>query len=39
VLYRQRADPEALAHVLVDNERTGAPRIERWTIPGVVSRT
>jgi uridine kinase len=30
-LYRMGADPEALAHILVDNERTGAPRIERWT--------
>ncbi|NMM23931.1 MAG: uridine kinase [Phycicoccus sp.] len=32
-LYRQQADPEALAHILVDNEHTDAPRIERWAVP------
>lgn len=36
-LYRQEADPEARAHILVDNEQTGEPRIERWTVPGVAS--
>jgi len=35
-LYRRRADPEASAHILVDNERADAPRIERWTTPGVA---
>lgn len=30
-LYRQRSDPEALAHILVDNEQADAPRVERWT--------
>jgi uridine kinase len=36
-LYRQEADPEARAHILVDNEQTDEPRIERWTVPGVAS--
>jgi uridine kinase len=31
--YRQGSDPEALAHILVDNERTQTPRIERWATP------
>jgi uridine kinase len=35
VLYRQRANPEAIAHIVVDNERTDTPRIERWIVPGV----
>jgi uridine kinase len=34
-LYRQRADPEAIAHILVDNERTDTPRIQRWSVPAV----
>lgn len=29
-LYRQQADPEAFAQVLVDNEHPEAPVIERW---------
>jgi uridine kinase len=33
-LYRQESGPEALAHILVDNERGDAPRVERWTVPG-----
>jgi len=33
-LYRSEVDPEALAHVVVDNERVDAPRIERWRVPG-----
>lgn len=33
-LYRQEADPETRAHILVDNEQTDEPRIERWTVPG-----
>lgn len=33
-LYRQRADPEGAAHILVDNEHTEAPLIERWATPG-----
>jgi len=36
-LYRERAHPESHAHILVDNEETGEPRIERWTVPGVTS--
>jgi uridine kinase len=27
-------DPERLADVLIDNERTDRPRIERWTVSG-----
>lgn len=33
-LYRQHAEPEARAHILVDNENVEAPLIERWAIPG-----
>lgn len=33
-LYRERAHPESHAHILVDNEETDEPRIERWTVPG-----
>jgi hypothetical protein len=33
-LYRQQADPEALAHILVDTNRGDAPVIERWAVPG-----
>jgi uridine kinase len=36
-LYRQQADPEAVAHILVDNEHSDAPRIERWAVPDVPS--
>jgi uridine kinase len=36
-LYRERADPERLAHILVDNERPGAPRIKRWNVMGLRS--
>ncbi|MQA88527.1 MAG: uridine kinase [Streptosporangiales bacterium] len=32
-LYRAEADPEAAAHVVVDNERVHAPTIKRWTVP------
>lgn len=35
-LYRARADPESHAHILVDNEETGEPTSERWTVPGVT---
>jgi uridine kinase len=38
VLYRLTSDPEALADLLVDNERTGSPRIERWSLPGIEGR-
>ena len=38
-LYRQEADPESHAHILVDNEQAGEPRIERWTVPGVASHS
>jgi uridine kinase len=31
-LYRERADPEMHAHILVDNERPEAPRIEHWNV-------
>lgn len=34
-LYRSEVDPEALAHVVVDNERVDAPRIERWRVPEI----
>ncbi|MER7332858.1 MULTISPECIES: uridylate kinase [unclassified Micromonospora] len=30
-LYRSEADPEAVAHVVVDNE----PKVTRWTVPDV----
>lgn len=33
-LYRQQADPEGVADILVDNERPQAPVIERWNSPG-----
>jgi uridine kinase len=33
-LYRQQADPEGVADVLVDNERPQEPVVERWNIPG-----
>lgn len=36
-LYRERADPEGRADILVDNERTDAPRIQRWSVQGPVS--
>ncbi len=36
-LYRGREDPEGLAHILVDNERPDAPRIERWSVLEVTS--
>jgi thymidylate kinase len=32
-LYRSAADPEAAAHVVVDNERTDVPAVERWAVP------
>jgi uridine kinase len=32
-LYRKQADPEAVTHILVDNECTEAPVIERWNVP------
>jgi uridine kinase len=35
-LYRQTSDPEALAHILVDNEHADTPRIERWTVPDIA---
>jgi uridine kinase len=38
-LYRRWSDPEASAHILVDNERADAPRIERWAAPGVASHS
>ena len=38
VLYRRTSDPEALAHILVDNQRTDSPRIERWSLPGIDGR-
>jgi uridine kinase len=37
-LYRRSCDPEGLADVLVDNERTDMARIERWTVPGGQGR-
>jgi len=37
-LYRQLADPQRLAHILVDNERGGEPRIKHWSLPGVTDR-
>ena len=33
LLYRRSCDPEALAHVLVDNEQAKSPWIERWSSP------
>lgn len=36
-LYRQRADPEARAHILVDNEHADRPAIERRAVPGAAS--
>lgn len=33
VLYRDDADPESFAHVIVDNERADAPTVERWRLP------
>jgi hypothetical protein len=36
-LYRERASPGSHAHIVVDNEETDGPRIERWTVPGVTS--
>lgn len=35
-LYRSEADPEAVAHVVVDNNRVGAPKVDRWTLPHVA---
>jgi uridine kinase len=35
-LYRERADPEKLANILVDNERSISPRIERWNVLGAT---
>jgi hypothetical protein len=35
VLYRLEANPEAVAHVVIDNERVDAPTVERWAVPGV----
>jgi uridine kinase len=32
-LYRRDADPEAAAHVVVDNARTDAPSVVRWAVP------
>jgi uridine kinase len=32
-LYRAEADPEATAHVVVDNEHPAAPTIVRWAVP------
>lgn len=31
-LYRSEVDPEAVAHVLVDNERADVPTVERWVV-------
>jgi uridine kinase len=32
-LYRSEVDPEAVAHVVVDNVRVEAPKVDRWAVP------
>ncbi|MFC3500935.1 uridylate kinase [Micromonospora krabiensis] len=34
-LYRSEVDPEAVAHVVVDNDLVDAPTIVRWTMPDI----
>lgn len=38
-LYRNEVDPEVAAQIVVDNERTDAPVIERWEVPVVAQVT
>ncbi|MGC5019318.1 uridylate kinase [Micromonospora sp. DT47] len=34
-LYRSEVDPEAIAQVVVDNDRADAPTVKRWMVPVV----
>lgn len=34
-LYRSEVDPEAVAHVVVNNDRVDTPKISRWTVPDI----
>lgn len=34
-LYRSEVGPEAVAHVVVDNDIVDAPKVDRWTVPDI----
>lgn len=34
-LYRAEVDPEAVADVVVNNDRVDVPKIDRWMVPDI----